>query len=172
MSAGRSFAIATRPVSRSRTQQSGSDQLVGLNRLQKLTLDQLRQEWRSLLNEQAPYLRSRDLVLRILAWKLQAREHGGLSARVARRLKDLEAAFAKDPHHTPAPLLSLLPGSVLVREWKGVTHRVLIEQTAFVYDGCRYASLTDVARKITCTAWSGPRFFGLERKAKELGRRP
>lgn len=52
-----------------------------------------------------------------------------------------------------------------------MTHRVLVEQNAFVYKEQRYASLTDLARTITGTAWSGPRFFGLERKAKELGRR-
>ena len=137
-----------------------------------LTLDELREQWRSLLDEPAPDLRSRNLIMRLLAWKVQAQQYGGLPPRIERRLKDLKAAFAKDPHYAPAPLLSLLPGTVLVREWKGVTHRVLIVQHGFVYEGQRYASLTDLARTITGTAWSGPRFFGLERKAKELGRRP
>lgn len=172
MSADRSSRIERRPSTRSGVRHAGRNTSASLDQLQKLTLDKLRQEWRSLLDEPAPDLRSRDLILRLLAWKIQAREHGGLLPRVARRLKDLEAAFAKDPHHAPAPLLSLLPGSVLVREWKGVSHRVLVEQTGFVYDGHRYASLTDVARRITGTAWSGPRFFGLERKAKEFGGQP
>ena len=169
---GGSVAPAARTSLRSKIRHSGLGAPLALDRIQDLTLDELREQWRSVLDESAPDLHSRDLMVRLLAWKIQAQQYGGLPPRIERRLKDLKAAFAKDPHYTPAPLISLLPGTVLVREWKGVTHRVLDEQNGFVYEGQRYASLTDLARTITGTAWSGPRFFGLERKAKELRGRP
>ena len=143
-----------------------------IGKLEGMSLLQLRDAWFERFGAQAPKLKGRDLLLRVLAWQIQAQQFGALPSRIERRLMDLKAAFANDPHYAPAPLLSLLPGSVLVREWKGVTHRVLVEQTGFMHEEKRYSSLTDVARTITGTAWSGPRFFGLERKAKELGKRP
>jgi hypothetical protein len=54
---------------------------------------------------------------------------------------------------------------VLSREWKGVIHQVTAAEAGFDYLGKRYRSLSDIARTITGTRWSGPRFFGLERKA-------
>jgi hypothetical protein len=50
----------------------------------------------------------------------------------------------------------------LSREWRGVTHRVLVLDQGFEHQGTRYGSLSEVARAITGTRWSGPRFFGLE----------
>jgi hypothetical protein len=40
----------------------------------------------------------------------------------------------------------------------------------FQYQGKRYRSLSDIARTITGTRWSGPRFFGLEQKQKRAPR--
>jgi hypothetical protein len=48
-----------------------------------------------------------------------------------------------------------------VREWHSRTHTVTVTQDGFDYAGTSYASLTKIAKKITGTHWSGPRFFGL-----------
>ena len=53
------------------------------------------------------------------------------------------------------------PGTVLLREWRGKTHRVTIEDGGVLYQGHRYRSLSQVARIITGCRWSGPAFFGL-----------
>ena len=53
------------------------------------------------------------------------------------------------------------PGTVLLREWRGKTHRVTIEDGGVLYQGRRYRSLSEVARTITGCRWSGPAFFGL-----------
>ncbi len=53
------------------------------------------------------------------------------------------------------------PGSGLVREWNGRLYRVEVGDNGYVLDGVTYRSLSAVAKKITGTAWSGPRFFGL-----------
>ena len=58
----------------------------------------------------------------------------------------------------------LRPGTRLVREWRGVTHMVLIHADGIEWRGQRYRSLSVVARKITGARWSGPRFFGLRRQ--------
>ena len=50
------------------------------------------------------------------------------------------------------------------------THTVTMTEDGFEYAGNKYPSLTKIARIITGTHWSGPRFFGLEVKDKERGR--
>ena len=64
----------------------------------------------------------------------------------------------------PAPPISLKLGTRLVREWRGVTHTVLIHADGIEWRGQRYRSLSVVAREITGARWSGPRFFGLRRR--------
>ena len=55
--------------------------------------------------------------------------------------------------------------SRLVRQWRGHTHTVLVTENGFEYDGQRYRSLTVIAERITGAHWSGPRFFGLTKRA-------
>ena len=54
------------------------------------------------------------------------------------------------------------PGLRLVREWRGETHTVLVLEDGFEWNGERRRSLSVIAREITGTRWSGPRFFGLK----------
>ncbi len=53
------------------------------------------------------------------------------------------------------------PGTRLMREWNGRMHVIDITEDGILFDGKLYRSLTAVARRITGTHWSGPRFFGL-----------
>jgi hypothetical protein len=46
-----------------------------------------------------------------------------------------------------------------------VTHEVFVTSSDFEYGGTSYRSLSEIARKVTGTRWSGPAFFGL-RSAK------
>jgi hypothetical protein len=64
----------------------------------------------------------------------------------------------------PTPPISLKPGTRLVREWRGVTHMVLIHADGIEWRGQRYRSLSVVAREITGARWSGLRFFGLRQR--------
>jgi hypothetical protein len=59
----------------------------------------------------------------------------------------------------------LKAGTRLVREWNGRTIHVAVEDDCFVYQGQKYSSLSHVARAITGTRWSGPRFFGLRQRS-------
>jgi hypothetical protein len=62
--------------------------------------------------------------------------------------------------------MSVAPGTVLIREWHGVSYRVTVLADGVQLRGARYRSLSEVARKITGSRWSGPRFFGLRAPAK------
>ena len=55
----------------------------------------------------------------------------------------------------------LKAGTVLVREYQGERHTVTVMADGFLWGDSTYRSLTTIARAITGTAWSGPRFFGV-----------
>jgi DUF2924 family protein len=99
---------------------------------------------------------SKAFLARLLAYDLQARALGGLGPRLEKRL--MMVARGENPK-PPAPRLK--PGGQLVRDWNGITHRVDVTEDGFVYRDTAYKTLTSVAKAITGTHWSGPRFFGL-----------
>jgi Protein of unknown function (DUF2924) len=63
--------------------------------------------------------------------------------------------------HDGSPRRQLKPGTVLVRDYDGQRHTVTVMADGFEWQGTTYASLSAIARAITGTAWSGPRFFAL-----------
>ena len=58
----------------------------------------------------------------------------------------------------------LKAGTILMREWNAQTHRVMVVDEGFAWNGKTYDSLSKVAFAITGTNWNGPRFFGLRDK--------
>ena len=98
---------------------------------------------------------------RFLATEIQTRQSGGLSRQVEKALK--QPADKASARTTPAP--GLKPGGRLLREWNGVTHVVEVTDGGFLWKGETWGSLSAIAREITGAHWSGPRFFGLTRKA-------
>ena len=135
-----------------------------LARLSELTIFELRGEWRRLHRMPPPMRFSRDLLTRGISYKLQERAYGGLSTATARKLERATADPLGRGAVKPAPPISLKSGTRLVREWRGVTHTVLIHADGIEWRGQRYRSLSVVAREITGARWSGPRFFGLRRQ--------
>jgi len=133
-----------------------------IERLSKLTLFELRGEWRRHHRSSPPMRLSRDLLVRGITYKLQERRYGGLSPSILCRLENLGVLDDCDKSR-PLPPISLKPGARLVREWRGVTHSVLVHNDGFEWKGQRYPSLTKIAKRITGAHWSGPRFFGLRR---------
>jgi hypothetical protein len=108
---------------------------------------------------------SRDLIIRGLADKLQQRVHGGPNRALHRRLRILAAASAKGaPSLDPGVVLKT--GATLVRQWRGHTHTVLVRGDGFEYEGQLYRSLTVIAERVTGAHWSGPRFFGVGKRAR------
>ena len=107
-------------------------------------------------------------MIREIAYKMQERAHGGLAPTIKRRLRTLAAEVEANGASAFAPALLLKPGTRLLREWGGKTHTVIVLDDGFEYDGERYQSLTQIARQITGTHWSGPRFFGMTKRISSL----
>ena len=144
---------------------SAIDIAEALERLSALTIFELRGEWRRLHRTPPPLRLSRDLLMRGTSYKLQERPLGGLSKSILRKLEHLNTEAEKSDVRKPAPPISLKAGTRLVREWRGVTHAVLVHDNGFEWRGRRYTSLSVIAREITSAHWSGPRFFGLRQRA-------
>lgn len=158
----------------------------GLAEIQALDTDGLRSRYRVLTRRRAPPHLPRWLLLRIVAWRLQAKTLGGLDAETGRMLDSLGRAKAdlrsgrkdhagKDgarrasaiPDVPPVPAGGRLrPGTLLVREHGDELHRVMVLEQGFEWQGRTFRSLSEVACAITGTVWSGPAFFGLNARRK------
>ncbi|MFZ3585508.1 DUF2924 domain-containing protein, partial [Loktanella sp. DJP18] len=105
-----------------------------------------------------PYL-SVGFMTRALHHEAQCKRAGGLPAATRRALAQIAAGRAvRDVPTDPAR-----PGTHYVREWNGRTYQVAVTPGGFVMDGRSWPSLSAIAKHITGTTWSGPRFFGLTR---------
>ena len=146
--------------------------------LNGLDIHELRSCWRQCLRTTPPQNLTRPLLLRLLAYRMQARMFGDLDPATAKFLDRIarDNARRRDAADRPKPKAvppvppvpkdrSLKPGTLLVREHAGVLHRVMVMADGFAWNGVTYASLSEVARAITGTRWNGPRFFGLRDRA-------
>ena len=92
---------------------------------------------------------------------MQEQAYGGLSPAPRKRLSDLARKFEANPNAELSGAPRIKPGTRLIRDWRGQSHRVTVLDNGYEYAGKRYSSLSKVARLITGTRWSGPLFFGL-----------
>ena len=127
-------------------------------RIRALALHVLRRGWRAEFGRPPPTGLSRDLLGRMIAWRLQERAFGGLD-RVSLAFLDRLARQSGSRRR------QLKPGTVLVREYQGQRHTITVGREGFDWQGSTYPSLSAIARAITGTAWSGPRFFALKSAA-------
>jgi hypothetical protein len=129
-------------------------QLPGMDR------KELQQHWKELFGrEPSPRLR-RDLMIPILAYRAQEKAFGGLKESTVRLLRELALGIATEAQAAYRPRT----GTRYVREHNGKLHEVTVLDDGFEYEGQSYRSLTEIARVITGTKWSGPAFFGLKRR--------
>ncbi len=151
-----------------RTHRPGSSDSAEVDRqiaqLLERRTQELRRAWRQLYRTGSLAGLSRDLLIRALAHQLQERTQGGAGAALRRRLRTLAAEFEKGSASFASGVVPKT-GTRLVREWRGHTHTVLVGENGFEYEGQRYRSLTVIAERIIGTHWSGPRFFGVTRRA-------
>ena len=136
-----------------------AQRLAALPQLSKTALFDL---WKQLFNASpSPKLR-RDLMIPILAFRLQEQAFGSVGARTLDRLRNLSRAFERDSDSAIPSAPQIRPGTRLVRQWRDQVHLVNVEPNGYEYQGARYQSLSEIARLITGTRWSGPLFFGIK----------
>jgi hypothetical protein len=130
--------------------------------LPQLSDEDLNDQFRRLYSVALPARMRRPLLIRAIAYRVQEKTLGGLKPTTRRLLASVAAdAAARRTVHL-LPKCEIKPGSTLVREWHGVHHRLTVLEDGVQFGGERYRSLSEVARKITGSRWSGPLFFGLK----------
>ncbi len=124
--------------------------------LSKPGIDELRGRWKAMFGK-AP---SRDIgqsfLTRAIAYRLQEEAFGGLEPSTRRLLAEFADGGANRSAVAAPPSRIVQPGAVLVREWRGLSHQVGVLEKGFSFRGKHYRSLSEVAREITGTRWSGP----------------
>lgn len=105
-----------------------------------------------------PYLRS------ALAYRLQEGNGLRLSRKAIRALERAAVGNEQSELPTKTAPRKVGPGARLLREWNGETYEVAVLDKGYAFEGRLYSNLSAIAREITGTRWSGPRFFGLTKR--------
>jgi hypothetical protein len=143
-----------------------------LDRLATMPIAQLRLRYAQLFRTDPPKAFGPDLLRRSIAHRIQEKAYGGLSRSAQRLLDQMMKAHGAKPGGRIVLPRRIKPGSMLIREWKDKSHRVVVLAEGFEYDGRTFANLSEIAVLITGTRWNGPRFFGLRPKTQDIGEGP
>jgi len=106
----------------------------------------------------------RSFLTRAISYRLQEKGYGGLKPSTSRLLAKAVEEIATGSNKPRARMAQSGPSC---REWQGSAHRVTMLDDGMAFNGKRYRSLSGVAREITGSRWSGPRFFGLRSQIME-----
>jgi hypothetical protein len=127
-----------------------------VDHIRSLGIDALRRRWRMTFCATPPPGLTKDIMGRMIAYRIQEEAFGGLDREIVKLLDRL--ARGGKPNELKR---RLKPGTVVVREYQGERHTVTVVPDGFLWQSTTYSSLSTIARAITGTAWNGPRFFGL-----------
>jgi hypothetical protein len=134
-----------------------SSELAGIPALDR---EALVEKWQFLYGTEPPVGVRNKFLMHGIANRLQEKALGGLKPATRRFLEK----FDNTSKQQRLPVVSIKPGTRLLREWHGVTYEVIILEKSILCNGKHYRSLSKVARAITDTRWSGPLFFGLKKQ--------
>ncbi|MCB1432142.1 MAG: DUF2924 domain-containing protein [Alphaproteobacteria bacterium] len=126
-----------------------------------MTYAELHLAWRRYYRTVPVKKMSRDILELGIAWKIQETKLGGLGAAVKRQIAELARTMEAKSDLAKPRAVTPKPGARLLRTWNGMAHEVLAVESGFLWAGKTWRSLSVIAREITGTRWSGPRFFGL-----------
>jgi hypothetical protein len=158
---------------------------VDLELLSRMRSNELQRLYRKMFGCDVPSGNSEQARRRI-AWRVQAEREGGLpesakqhalalAAQYSARIRSGQPREHSLEHATVTRLISghdprvPMPGTVIIREYRGRTILVRVLPTGFEWDGRRFTSLSALARDITGTKWNGLAFFGLAKARSNAG---
>lgn len=129
-----------------------------LAELEIMSKADLKDRWAKPTGRPVPKVSETMLQLAV-AYDLQAKVLAGPSRKTKRRLEQVAAGRTQTS--------DVRPGMRLVREFGGKVHLVTIgSEGEVIWNDREWRSLSELARAITGTRWSGPAFFGLKEKRK------
>jgi len=132
--------------------------------LPDLNKAQLLKIWAENFSQVPPPKLRKEVLVPVLAYRMQEREFGGLSHHARKRLREIAQSLRKEKPSDRIATSNEVSGTRLIRSWHGQVHEVLATDRGYEYRGTNYGSLSKIAREITGTRWSGPAFFGTKGK--------
>jgi len=129
--------------------------MLSFDALSAMSRDELTEHWNNHFGTQPPKKMRSNTLARILSCEEQWQASPESRATIHKQLERVVAASTKS-----APSAS--EGTRLIREWHGREHVVDVVDGTFHWNGKPWKSLSAIAREITGTKWSGPRFFGVK----------
>jgi len=105
-----------------------------------------------------------EVLLPVLAFSIQEKAYGGLTSETKEQLRQIALTQSPKSRQQNEARVRYKAGARLIREWKGIRHEVTLTADGYEYKGEKYKSLSPIASKITGTHWSGPAFFGTNKK--------
>jgi len=139
-----------------------SEQVAALPAMNKA---QLLSVWAENFHQPPPPTLRKELMVPILAYRIQEREHGGLSNAARQKLKQIAKGLRSEKQSRSSISSNLKSGTRLIRSWGGEVHEVSVFGDGYEYRGKQFNNLSQIAREITGTRWSGPLFFGTKKQA-------
>src|SRR5712671_4799835 len=125
-------------------------------KLPGFTRAQLLELWQKLHRRAAPPGIRRELMVPLLAYKIQENACGGLKPSIRSQLRRIARDLEKSTGSAEIRIQhKLKAGTRIFREWRGDIHEVVVTKAGYEYRGVGYHSLSEIARKITGTRWSG-----------------
>jgi hypothetical protein len=121
---------------------------------------QLLKIWERTFPTPPPAKLRKELMVPILAYRMQEAVHGGMSQTARTRLQRLMSERSTSSIRASKERYASKPVSKLIRSYGGEIHEVLITSEGYSYRGEVFKKLSPIARRITGTQWSGPAFFG------------
>ena len=159
-------------------QLSGNDLIAESKILEELTIGQLRERFTEVMGYSSRS-RNRLFLVRKILWGMQAEVLGDISEEARKRANELaderdvitrlpkisikQSPRKKSYRFSPSQDSRLpVPGSVLIRQFKGEEIRVIVGSEGFEYQGEQYSSLSAIAKKVTGSSYNGFLFFKLK----------
>jgi hypothetical protein len=140
-----------------------SEQIARLPAMNKV---QLLDVWAKHFKNPPPPTLRKQLMVPVLAYRIQEQEFGGLSQRARRRLEEIAASQDRKRARSAPRTKDPPQGTRIVRVWRGEIHEVFCTEDGYSYRDKQFSSLSSLAKEITGTHRSGPAFFGTREKSK------
>ena len=139
-------------------------------KLRVLSRSELLDLWQELYNKAAPPSIRREILVPFLAYRIQENAYGSLKPTALAELRPIARALDRNrTSNEPLGRPRIKTGTRLFRQWRDHTHEVFVTESGYEYRQVSYRSLSEIARRITGTRWSGPAFFGLKKASSDLG---
>jgi hypothetical protein len=132
--------------------------------LPTLNKAQLLPIWEEVFSSPPPPTLRKQIMVPILAYRMQEKEYGGLSHSARQRLKTIAQGLGRRRRGSLHKEEDPNPGTRLIRLWRGEVHEVVCREGIYEYRGREFASLSKIAKEITGAHRSGPAFFGTKGK--------